>query len=423
MEKFPKFLKTASSKLQYKINISIIFNYIRENGPIPRIKISNDLKISPSAVSRVIDKLIREGYIIEVGKMKTKGGKRPTLIEIKQDRGYVVGIDLGKEKLKFVLANFNGEVIDIYRGFQILNDKNIARKVIDEVRKILVRHEQHYSIKKNELRAICIGIPADIDKESGKIISAPLYGEWKDLNFKQIIESEFNIPVYVENDVNLSALGEKHYGKGKNFKDFIFVEISNGIGAGIITDNQLFRGSVGSAGEIGFTVISTENLGFKVRNKGFLEEFASVQSIKKKAIKEIKNGRKTIITEIVKNDINKIEPCTIFEAAMQGDRLAGSIINEMVSFLSIGIINLILILNPQCIVLGGDLCTLPDVDKLFLEPIKEKIKSSVPFEIPEVELSSLGEDAGILGASFNAIDSLLMDKFPYKIEEGVASLK
>jgi N-acetylglucosamine repressor len=423
MEKFPKFLKTASSGLQYEINTSIIFNYIRENGPITRIKISNDLKISPSAVSRAIDKLIKEGYIIEGGKVKTKGGKRPTLIKVKPDRGYVIGIDMAKEKIKFVLANFNGEVVDIFRGFKITDDKDIALKVVKEIDKIMAKHRKYYGIEKNELKAICIGIPADIDSESGKIINAPLYRNWKDINFRQVIEKEFNIPVYIENDVNLSAIGENHYGEGKNFKDLIFVEISNGIGAGIITNNHLFRGSFGSAGEIGFTIINTRNLGFKLKNKGFLEEFASVHSIKQKAVKEVKNGKKTMIAEIANNDIGKIESRTVFEAAMQGDKTANSIIKGMADILSIGIINLILILNPQCIVIGGDICNLPDVDKLILEPIDKKVKNSIPFEIPKIELSSLGEDAGILGASYNAIDSLLMDTFPYKIEEGIVSLK
>src|SRR4030066_1686972 len=413
MEKFPKYLKIASSELQYQINSSIIFNYIRDNGPISRIKISNDLKISPSAVSRTIDKLMVERYVIETEKMKTKGGKRPMLIKIKQDKGYVMGIDLGKEKLKLVLANLSGEVIDIYRGFKILNDTNIVDKIIDEIRKTLIKHQQYYGMEKNEFKAVCVGIPADIDMESGKIISAPLYKKWKNLNFKDILRSEFSIPVYIENDVNLSAMGEKHYGKGIDFKDFIFIEISNGIGAGIITNNQLFRGSFGSAGEIGFTIISIENLGFKVKNKGFLEKFASVESIKQKAIREIRNGRKTIITGIVKNDIEKIEPYMVCEAAGNGDDLANDIITEMVNFLSIVIINLILIQNPQIVVLGGDICNLPLVDKLFLEPIIEKIKSSTPFRIPKIELASLGEDAGITGASFRAVESLIMNKFPY----------
>jgi predicted NBD/HSP70 family sugar kinase len=427
MEKNPKFSKTASSKLQNKINTSIIFNYIRENGPMSRIKMSGDLGISPSAVSRVVDKLIREKYVIETGKVKTKGakgGKRPTLIAVREDLGYVVGIDLGKEKLKIALANFNSEIIGIYKGFKISNDKNIAEKVIDEIKKVIERHQQQYSnIKKNELRAICTGIPASIDKESGKIIGATLYSKWKDLNFKKIIGREFNVPVYVENDVNLSALGEKYYGKGKNFSNIIFIEVSNGIGAGIIIDNQLYRGSEGLAGEIGFAVVDIKNLDFKAERKGFLEESISLEGIKGKAINEIKNGRETVITEIVKNDVNLIEPRTIFEAASQKDKLAKDIINEMVNYLSVAIINLILTINPQDIVLGGDIYGLPDVERLILEPLKEKIKNPIPFKLPEIELTSLGEDAGTLGASYNAIDSLIMEKFPYKIEERASSAK
>lgn len=421
MKRSLKFLRTASAELQHKINISIIFNYIRENEPISRIKISNDLKISPSAVSRVIDKLIKGGYVVEADKLKTKGGKRPTLLKINQDKEYVIGIDLGKEKFKLALTNFNGETVEKYRGSKISNDKNIAEKMISEVKKFLSKYSQEKKLKQHKVEAICIGVPAVIDIDTGKIISAPLYGNWKDLNLKEILESEFNIPVYIENDVNLSALGEKHYGEGRNFKDFIFIEISNGIGAGIVIDNHLSRGSIGSAGEIGFTIINIENLGFKVKNKGFLEKFASVESIKKKAIREIRNGRKTIITEMVKNDIEKIEPYMVCEAATHGDELANDIITEMVDFLSIGIINLILIQNPQIIVLGGDICNLPEVNRLFLEPIKEKIRDSMPFGIPEIELSLLGEDAGIVGASFQAIESLLMNKFPYKIEQGAVS--
>jgi len=421
MERSLKFIKTASAKLQYKINTSIIFNYVRENEPIPRIRISNDLKISPSAVSRVIDKLIKEGYVVEADKLKTKGGKRPTLIKIKQNKNFVIGIDLGKEKIKLAITNFNEEIIKKYRGFKISNERNVAEKIINEINTTLSKYCENKKIKKNNLKAISVGIPADIDIDSGKIISAPLYGNWKDLNLKEILGNEFKIPVYIENDVNLSALGEKHYGKGKNFKDFIFVEISNGIGAGIVIDNHLFRGSFGSAGEIGFTIVSIENLGFKVKNKGFLEKFASVESIKQKAMREIRNGRKTIITEIVKNDIEKIESYMVCEAAANGDELANDIITEMVNFLSIVIINLILIQNPQIIVLGGDICNLPGVDKLFLEPIIEKIKSSTPFEIPKIELASLGEDAGIAGASFQAVESLIMNKFPYKIEQETIS--
>lgn len=419
MERALKFSRTVSSKLQYKINMSIIFNYLRENGSISRAKISRDLKISAPAVSRVIDKLIKDGYVVETEKMITKGGKRPTLLKINQDKGYVIGIDLGKEKFKLALTNFNGETVKKYQGFKISNDKNIAEKMVSEIKKFLNKYSQEKKLKQHKVKAICVGVPADIDTDSGEIISAPLYGNWKELNLKKILRSEFNIPVYIENDVNLSTLGEKHYGEGKEFTDVVFVEISNGIGAGIIIDNHLHRGFHGSAGEVGFTIVNASNLGFKIKNKGFLEKFASVESIKKKAIREIKEGGETKIADMVEKDIEKIEASIVCEAAISGDKLANSIICEMVSFLSIGIINLILIINPQIIVLGGDICSLPEARRLFIEPIIEKINSSIPFKIPEIKLSSLNEDAGIIGASFLATESLLIGEFPYKIEQEV----
>lgn len=423
MEEFLKFSRTASAELQYKINMSIIFNYLRENGPNSRSKISKELNISAPAVSGAIEKLIKNGYVLEAEKQLTKGGKRPTLIKINKDKGLVIGVDLGKEKLKVALANFGSEIIEKYEGFKISNSKDVVNKLEAEISSIWNKYnqkeEQAFSKNFSKIKAICIGVPADVDIDSGKIISAPLYGSWKDLNLKQSLENKFNIPVYVENDVNLSSLGEKHYGEGKNFGDMVFIEISNGIGAGVIIDNHLLRGSHGSAGEIGFTIIGAENLGFKVKNKGFLEKFSSVESLKKRAVKEIQEGKKTLISEMVSGDIEKIEPHLVCEAAIKEDSLAKNIIDEMTSFLAIGIINLILILDPQIIILGGNICGLPCVDKLFVEPIKEKVKGSLPFEIPEIKLSLLGEDAGIIGASHMAVESLLLGEFPYKIEQGV----
>jgi len=422
MKRSLKFSRTVSSELQYKINVSIIFNYLRENGPISRAKISRGLGISAPAVSRVVDKLIKDGYVIETEKLKTAGGKRPTLLEINSGRGYVLGIDLGRERMRAALANFNGKIVEKHLGFKILDSKDIKSTLINEISKILSSNKgSRQKLKAAELKVMCIAIPADVDTRSGKIISAPLYGNWRDLNLKDSITGKFNIPVFIDNNVNLAALAEKNYGEGKSFTDVVFVEISNGIGAGIIIDSHLLRGSHGSAGEIGFTIINSENLGFKAKNKGFLEKFASVRSIKKKAIEAISKGRKTSIVDIVKNDINKIEPSVVCRAAIAGDMLANEIIEEMVKFLSIAIINLILILNPQIIILGGDICNLPEVNKLFVKPITNLVEEAVPFKIPYIRLSLLGEDAGIIGASMMAMEAFLLGEFPYKIEQEVLS--
>ena len=414
-----KFVRTASSELQFKINQSIIFNYLRENSPISRAKISQNLKISAPTVSRVIEKLISDNYVLETKKQETKSGKRPTLLALNKDRGLVLGIDLGSEKIRMSLMNYDGNIVKKYTGPEILDSSDIDEVLKKEILKVFndcSKNKLNYS-DPLEIKSICVAIPADVDPVSGKIISAPLYGSWRNINLKEIIGSMFDIPVFIENNVNLAAWGEKNYGRGKNYSNVVFFEISNGIKAGIIIDNFLLKGENGYAGEIGFTIVNTENLGFKVVNKGFLEKFASVTSIKNKAVKSINEGEKSIIIDMAGNDINKIDPSIVCEAAMKGDRLAKEIIENVVKLLSIAMINLILVMDPKIIILGGYIFNLPYKNELFLRPIKNYIEKSLPFKIPDIELSELGDDATIMGSCFMAIEALLAGQFPYKIDQ------
>ncbi len=413
------FLGTANPGLQQTINMSIMFNYIRTKSPISRAKISKDLGISAPAVSRAIEKLIEKEYVIETERVKTKRGKRPTPIVINKNKFFVLGIDLGKERLRMALANLKGEIVDKYRGSVILKDKKSVEKIVSEVKEFIRKCMSNPKTGSSKIEAICIGVPAAIDINTEKVLSTNYYKgwEWKDLGLKEIIESEFNISVFVENDANLSAMGEKQYGDGKKYNNIIFIEISNGIGSGIMIDDRLVSGSDGSAGEIGFTIANSKKLNFKIKDRGFLEEHSSIRSIRGRAIDEIKKGRKTMITDMVDGDIEKVTSSMVCEAALKDDKLANDIITDMVEILSIGIINLILIVNPQLVVLGGDIFNLPELGKLFMDPIKEKIKNSVPFVIPEIKVSSLGGDTCIRGASLNAIESMLVKEFPFRVEQ------
>lgn len=413
-----KFVRTASSELQFKINESIIFNYLRTNDPISRAKISRDLKISAPAVSRVIEKLIKDEYVIETEKQETKSGKRPTLLAINNNRGFALGVDLGSEKLKMALMDYRGNIAKKYTGPEILDSMDIGKVLKKEIAKVFVDCKKNMpnNSSSSEIKSICIAFPADVDPVSGKIMSASLYSSWKNINLKEDINAAFGIPVFIENNANLAAWAEKNIGKGKDFSNIVFLEISNGIKAGIIIDNVLLKGENGYAGEIGFSIINTENLGFKIINKGFLEKYASVTAIKKIAIRSIQDGRSSLIIELSGNNIENIEPSIVCEAAMQGDSLAQEILEDAVKLLSIAVINLILILDPKIIILGGYIFDLPYKNELLIDPIKNYVKQTVPFNIPDIELSELGNDATLIGSCHMAMEALLIGEFPYKIE-------
>jgi predicted NBD/HSP70 family sugar kinase len=406
---------TANANLQNKINISGIFNYIREHGLTYRARIARDLRISAPAVSRAIDRLMEDGYVIETTKLVTVSGKRPTQLRINPDKGIILGVDLIKERIKIAVSDFSGQVTATHQGFSFDEEIDVCRALVEEIDLVLSRDggASNGSGAEN-LRAVGIGIPAIIDIDTGAVVDAPLYTNLRGVNLKKELEERFHVPVFVENVVKLSALGEKQYGEGRNYKDIIFIEISDGIGAGIILDDHLVRGYYGSAGEIGFSIIGTENLNFVSRNKGFLEKNASFESIREKALEECRAGRWRPAKE-AGGELEEVTPAYVCEAARSGDGVALGIVERIASELSVLFINLILMLNPQIVVIGGDFCGLPHAQELFIEPIAAHVRRCLPFQPPKISLSTLGGDAGIIGASHFAISSLLLNEFPYTV--------
>lgn len=416
MMKDIRVISMISSQHQYKINSSIIFNYLREKGPLFRKQISIDLGISAPVVSKVIEDFINESLVIEKGKVKTKSGKRPIMLEVKGDDIFVIGIDMGKEKLRMALTDFNGSLVERYIGFEMIkNIKNLDKKIANEIKIFLKKIKLKKPIKIKDIKGICIGFPASINSINNTIIDGTLYRNWGKLNFIEVLGKEFNVPIYLENDVNLSAIAEKRFGKGKKFKNIIFMEISDGIGVGIIIDDYIYRGSKGSAGEIAFKIINRENLSFKLKNKGFFEKYASMEGLKKSFINAIKDGVESLVKDRVSCNLENIEPYMIIEAAEQGDKLSKSILKKEVDSLSLSLIDLILNFDTEIIILGGDILNLPEKDKFILKPIIKNIKNIIPFEIPPIDFSSLGEDACTIGASDFAINSQITSRFPYKM--------
>jgi predicted NBD/HSP70 family sugar kinase len=409
---------TINAKLQNIINRSVVFYYLRRNPNAYRAQISKALNISAPAVSRVISRLIAEGYVIETERSVTASGKKATRLLVNPDIGIVIGIDLIKERIRIALSDFMGNIIQSFDGSRIDEKVDVVKEVCRDIDRILAVEKPAGRMKSRlrRLKAISIGIPAVFYSNSGEMGLA-LYKNLENVDLKLPLSKRYKVPVFVENVTRLSALAEKHYGIAKEYRDIVFVEISNGIGAGIILDGHIFRGSIGSAGEIGFSRVGAESLGFKVENKGFLEKVASVQGMREAALQAIRQGRKTKIRDMVNRKREDVSAAAICNAANEGDPLARQIIQSIVNYLSLVFINMILVLNPELLVIGGEITILPGIEKLILEPIRRIVEQFVPFKAPQIALSSLGDDAGVIGASHLAIDSLLMKDFPYKIAD------
>ena len=212
----------------------------------------------------------------------------------------------------------------------------------------------------------------------------------------------FDVPIYLENDANCAALAESMFGAAKGYKNSITLTLGTGIGGGIIINNKIYKGSNCAGGELGHMSINMDGNSCNCGRRGCFETYASATALKQQAIDAVKNDKDTIMYKVVNGDINRIEARLVFNCAKQNDKLAVRVVDKYVTYLSFGIENLINILQPDVIVIGGGIS---NAGEYLLEKINDLIKDSYEMardldKRTKIELAKLGNDAGIIGAAF-----------------------
>lgn len=407
---------TANASLQNRINVSIVFNYLREVGVSYRAEIARQLKLSLPAVSRAVKTLMEQGYVVEGDKIKTDGKKTAASVQVNLQKGVVLGVDMLSERVRLALFDLSGRMRASFSGTRLSRSENIVRDLVHDIQSFLRDTlEESAGTASSRMEALTVGVPAVIDLESQRTTNAYLYEGLEGVDLKEELSKHFDVSVYVENIVKLAALGEYKYGQQRRYKDLAFIEIGNGIGAGVILDGEVLRGSSGGAGEIGFTIVGEENISYSGGNKGYLERHASTAGLRESAIAALKEGRSSLMRDWVGGNLDSLEAETIFEAALQGDDLALEIVHSALAKITVAVTNLCNILNPEIVVFGGDIAACPGVEQLLLEPIRESLGRLLPFQPPKVVLSALGQDSALYGASLMAVESLLTGMYPYRI--------
>jgi len=309
---------------------------------------------------------------------------------------YLIGVDIGGTKILSAIATNKGEI------FKSLTIKTEAKKgksaslrnVIRSIRSLL----EETDIPLSQISAIGIGVPGPMDYKKGTVLNPPnLYG-WKKVNLKKIIQKEFRKPVYIDNDANAAALGEFRFGAGRGTTNMVYITISTGIGGGIIINKKIYRGSIGGAGEIGHTVIDMNGMPCNCGNRGCLETLASGRAMTRMARELAKKNKSSLIYKLAKGKLNNINAYIIEEAALAGDKPALRIVKEIGKRIGIGVSNIINMLEPDKVVIGGGLSNLGNmifapirktVTEIALEPSRSRSK---------VVPAKFKKEAGVFGA-------------------------
>ena len=393
----------GSFELMKQLNVSAVLKVIRDNGSLSRADVAKITGLTPASVTNITKMLIEDEYLVECKVGQSSGGRPPIMLELNPNARCVIGLSIGVGMIDVVITNLSAEII-LKKSIEINEERYDYDFVFKELVKLINEVIECSKIEKEKILGAGVALHGIVNARTGMSIYSPYYG-WKEINIKEALENELNLGVYVDNDVRAMALGESWFGITKDISNFVTLNISNGIGAGIIINNKPYYGVDFSAGEIGHIVVEGDGDKCNCGNYGCLETVASNNNITKKAIKLIKQGTNSVLKEL-KADINQLTIEDISEAAKLEDELAISIIKEAARYIGIAITNLINILNPTSIVVVGEI-----FENTFyaIETLNEIVKNrgmKLSSENVRIIKSMLGRDAAVVGATTLVIQEI-----------------
>jgi len=306
-----------------------------------------------------------------------------------------IGFDIGGTKMLAVLADGERKVLDCLISSTRVRDGPVG--VLEDISSQASALAAKVGLRSEDLDGLAVAFAGLCDPHSGVILEAPNLPGWVDYPLYETLRSSFEIPIGVANDVDMAALAESRDGVGKNASNMLFVSVGTGIGGGLILQGNLYQGWSGLAGEFGHIVISSEAFLCACGRMGCLEAMASGSALESMARERIRRGEHSALTQLVHGKIDDITARSIFEAAVNKDRLANSIIRFGAQALGIGLTNLLHMFNPELIVIGGGIASQWET---YVEvAVNEMNTRAFPSALKGVTVSrsSIGEVASAIG--------------------------
>ena len=311
---------------------------------------------------------------------------------------YVVGVDLGGTKILAGVFDHSLEAV----GTAKLSTKSQrgVDKVVERIARCAQDAVDEADLTMKQVAGVGIGAPGAVDFDSGTVIFAPNLEGWKDISLKKELEKALGVPVFVENDCNISALGVYAVELKSKPKSMVGIFVGTGIGGGMIVDGELYSGFGHTAGEIGHMVLEINGPKCGCGNKGCFEALASRTAIFQQIKAGIKDGQKTLLTEMLGDDLADLRSGDLRKAIRRGDKFVDRIVEGAAEYIGIATSNLVNILNPEVVVLGGGV-----IEALADEMMSVIIETTKDYAMPgalkgvEIVPSKLGDNAGITGAA------------------------
>lgn len=374
-------------------NRAIVFELLREHGRTDRTELAARSGLSKATVSEIVGALLQQAFIREVGKLQPGRGRSRVLLEFDPLARLVMGAQLGDDHCTVVLADLYAEPRDrATRAIAGTTPEAFTAALGDCVAELRTRATA-------PILGLGVGVPGSTDPAGRRVtISVPL--GWKDVPIADLLEERLRLPVLAANRAKVAAVGEVWRGAHEGVTDLVYVFVGNGIVAGIVADGALFFGSAGGAGELGHVTVLPDGPACGCGNRGCLHMLASQSAIVRLArTKACQAEEASILADLAGGQLGQVTLDLVLQAAERGDASAREALAEAGTYLGLAIANLVNLINPQRVIVGGPVAGAGD---LLLEPLRGEVRRRALWDALaglSIVPSALGDDAGTSGAA------------------------
>lgn len=384
----------GSQSSLHRANLERVVRAVRLSGSLTQAEIARTTGLSAATVSNIVREL-KESGTVEVTPTSA-GGWRARSVSLSGDAGIVIGVDFGHTHLRVAVGNLAHQILA--EEAEPLDVDASAEQGFDRAELLVGRLLDATGVDRAKVAGVGLGVPGPIDVASGMLGSTSILPGWSGTQPALALGERIGVPVAVDNDANLGALGELVWGSGRGVRDLAYIKVAGGVGAGLVIDGQIYRGPGGTAGEIGHITLDESGPVCRCGNRGCLETFTAARYVL--PLLEPTHGTGLTMEKVV-------------ALAKEGDPGCRRVVADVGRYIGSGVASLCNLLNPSRVVLGGDLA---EAGELVLGPIRTSVgRYAIPSAARQLELvpGSLGGRAEVLGALALALremgDSTLLD--------------
>ena len=384
----------GSQSSLHRANLERVVRAVRLAGSLTQAEIARTTGLSAATVSNIVREL-RDNGTVQVTPTSS-GGRRARSVALSGDAGIVVGVDFGHSHLRVAVGNLAHQVLA--EQSEPIDVDASAAEGFDRAEQLVGRLVESTGIGRDKVLGVGLGVPGPIDVESGTLGSTAILPGWSGTNPRQELAGRLGVPVQVDNDANLGALGELVWGAGRGVRDLAYIKVASGVGAGLVVDGRIYRGPGGTAGEIGHITLDEAGPVCRCGNRGCLETFTAARYVLE--LLRGSHGDQLTIPKMV-------------QLGREGDPGCRRVIGDVGRHIGMGVASLCNLLNPSRVVLGGDLA---EAGELVLGPIRESVsRYAIPSAAQRLSVmpGALGARAEVLGALALVLselgDSTLLD--------------